>query len=350
MRRALFTFLVGTIVLVVGAGPAFACGGLLAPNGTVNLLRTATFAGYHAGVEHYVTSFEFAGEAKNFGSIIPLPGVPSKVIKGGDWTLQRLEIETQPQPEFAANDAAGAALSAEPKAKVLLETTIDALDVTILSGGGDSVGEWAEDNGFNLPPDAPEVLDFYAARSPIFMAAKFDADAALERGQLTGDGTPVHLVIPTQDPWVPLRILGLGKKANEVIEADVYLLTDAALSMLPRPKPAGFKGMSLEVSAPASELLLSDLRSDRGMKWLPSTGMWLSYLAIEAKAGDLQHDLALDATGLRDPSPIAAGLVPPGASKGGGTDTSTGAPGWLWVVAFGAAIGVVALAGRIAPR
>ena len=40
--------------------------------------------------------------AEEVGSIIPLPGVPTKVVKGGDWTLQRLLIETQPPaPESA---------------------------------------------------------------------------------------------------------------------------------------------------------------------------------------------------------------------------------------------------------
>ena len=45
----------------VSAAPALACGGLIGPNGAVNLLRTTTLAGYHDGVEHYITAFEFAG-------------------------------------------------------------------------------------------------------------------------------------------------------------------------------------------------------------------------------------------------------------------------------------------------
>ena len=90
-------------------------------------------------------------------------------------------------------------------------------------------------HGFRLPPDAPEVLDFYANRSPIFMAASFDADAAAARGQGIGDGTPVHLTIPTDNPWVPLRILGLGKTAAERVQADVYLLTDDRPALLPAP-------------------------------------------------------------------------------------------------------------------
>src|SRR5437868_632985 len=74
------------------AGPALACGGLVAPNGTVRLLRTTTLAAWHDGQEHYVTSFQFLGEpgttGGEFGSIVPLPAVPTSVERGGDWTLQ----------------------------------------------------------------------------------------------------------------------------------------------------------------------------------------------------------------------------------------------------------------------
>ena len=40
------------------------------------------------------------------------------------------------------------------------------------------------ERGFRLPPDAPEVLDFYAERSPIFLAAAFDADAAAKEKEI----------------------------------------------------------------------------------------------------------------------------------------------------------------------
>ena len=83
---------------------------------------------------------------------------------------------------------ASAAAAPPPTAEVLLETHIDALDITVLRGGGDAVGDWAREHGFRLTPDAPEVLDFYAERSPIFLAARFDATAARDRGQAVGDG------------------------------------------------------------------------------------------------------------------------------------------------------------------
>jgi hypothetical protein len=308
-RRRALALLAGTLLVAFGAAPALACGGLIGPNGAVNLLRTTTFAGYHDGEEHYVTAFEFAGGGGAFGSLTPLPGVPSSVEKGGDWTLQRLRLETDPVLETALF-AAGAERAAADTAEILMEVTIDALDITVLRGGAAEVGRWATDHGFRLPPDAPEVLEFYAARSEIFLAAAFDADAAAERGQQVGDGTAVHITIPTDNPWVPLRILGLGKTGQEIVEADVYLLTDRAPALL--PVPDGFNGLALDHSSAASEALLADLRSDRGMEWVPASA-WLTKIAIDAEAPKLKFDLAIDASGAGSPSRVAAGLDLPGA-------------------------------------
>ncbi len=335
MRRPLLSLVAATAAMLIVAGPALACGGLIGPNGAVNLLRTTTFAGYHDGVEHYVTAFEFAGGGGAFGSITPLPGVPTEVVRGGDWTLQRLVRETDPPDERRDFLAAGAAESAAGEAEVLLETTIDALDITILRGGGDEVGLWAKNHGFRLPPDAPEVLDFYADRSPIFMAAAFDADAAAERGQAIGDGTPVHLTIPTDNPWVPLRILALGKTGGELVEADVYLLTDVRPAMLPNPGTLfESDGLILDHSAPASESLLNDLRSDEGMGWVPDEA-WLTKVVVSSLARDLDFDLAIDTSGAGRPSPVDAGYAP------FGPDPAPGAPVALYLLL--AAVGIVAV-------
>jgi hypothetical protein len=306
MRRFGILLPASVLALLLAATPALACGGLIGPNGAVNLLRTTTLAGYHDGVEHYVTSFQFAGGGGAFGSITPLPDVPTSVVKGGDWTLQRLIRETEPQ--FEARLGAVAAASADG-AEELMKVKIDALDLTVLRGGAADIGAWAKKHGFRLPPDSPEVLDFYANRSPIFLAAAFDADAAAARGQQLGDGTPVHITIPTDNPWVPLRILALGKTGGEQIQADVYLLTDDAPALL--PKPLGVNGIRLDHSAAASASLLADLRSDRGMEWIPSRG-WLTKVAVDAAAGDLAYDLAIDVSGAGAPSRVDAGFELPG--------------------------------------
>jgi hypothetical protein len=101
---------------------------------------------------------------------------------------------------------------------------------------------------------------------------------------------------------VPLRILALGKDPDDVVQADVFLLTDQSPSILTGP------GVSLTRSEPASPSLLSDLRSDHGMGWVPDTG-WLSYLTVQAPAATVRYDMAVDASGVGHPSAVAAGLL-----------------------------------------
>jgi hypothetical protein len=281
---------------ITGSRSADACAGLIGSNGAANLGRTTTLAGYHNGVEHYVTAFEFAGGGGEFGTLIPLPGVPTNVERGGDWTLQRLQRETQ---LFEGDAFRNFEAPADTGAIVLQEVRIDALDITVLKGGAPDVAAWATDHGFRLSPDAPEVLDFYAQRSPIFLAAVFDGEAAAQRGQQLGDGTPVHLTIPTDNPWVPLRILGLGKQQTDFVQADVFLLTDD------RPALLHGAGITLAHSQPANDLLLSDLRTDKGGDWVPGSA-WLTKLAVDAPASDLNYDLAIDTSGANSPSEIAA--------------------------------------------
>jgi hypothetical protein len=344
MKRTFAAVVAAGCFILVGAAPALACGGLVNPNGTVTLLRTTTLAGYRFGVEHYITSFKFKGGGAKFGSIVPLPGIPSKVRRAGDWTLQRLVREVRPQPEAVAADGAPAA---KRRVKVIYETEIDSLKITIVKGGGRAVGRWAKKQGFALTPDAPEVLEFYAKRSPIFMAVRFDPKDAKESEKRKGDGVPIHLNIRTDNPWVPLRILGLGQSKDAVVKADVFLLTKREPAILPEPQPAGSdEGMILERSEAASESLLRDLRSDKGgMQWVHESKMWLSYLKIKQPAGDLIYDLATNVHG-GEPSAEDAGTdtsdEPSGSSQQGAL--------WNWAAASVLGLGTVALTNRVLTR
>ena len=330
--RAATALTAATTAILVTAAPAIACGGLVGENGTIQLTRTTTLAAYHDGIEHYVTSFEFSGEGTQVGSIVPLPGIPTTVERGGDWTLQRLEREVAPPaPEADGKFAAAASTIGGPE--IILQTRIDALDITVLKGGGTEVGKWATDNGFLLTPDAPEVLEYYSRRSPVFMAARFDAAAAGARGQQAGDGTPIHLTIPVDRPWVPLRILALGRDRDSVVQADVFLLTDRRPQLL-----TGDQGLQLARSEAASPTLLDDLRADKGMEWVPQQE-WLTYIKIDTPAGRLTHDLAASVNPLRAPLKIDAGI----ASTNDVINTLTSPPRSSWIVPAAIAV-TVALA------
>ena len=297
MHRIVVCAALAATALAVSAGSALGCGSLVAANGAVDLEHTTTLAAYHDGVEHYITSFSFEGDQASFGSIVPLPGRPTKVERGGDWTLQRLEREIAPP---VLESAAAAPRAAEDKVEVLQQVRIDSLDVTILRGGGRAVARWARENGFDLTQDTPDVLEFYSDRSPYFMAARFDASAAIDQGLESGDGTPVHLTIPLDHPWVPLRILSTAMADDYPVKADVFLLTDRKPSLL------FGDGFSVERSERASSSLLADLRADKGMEWMPDQ-MWFTYGRVNARAADVRLDLAIGLRG-SSPDPVDLGV------------------------------------------
>ena len=142
------------------------------------------------------------------------------------------------------------------------------------------------------------------------------------------------LTIPTSEPWVPLRILGLGLEGTQNVQADVFLLTDKEPQLL-----AGGTGLEVERSEPASARLLSDLRSDQGMEWVPNS-MWLSYLKVDADAADLKYDLAVSSSTNTLPSIQRAGIPEPETRV-----ITPSSPAWvIWPIALGLTFGIVTIA------
>src|SRR5439155_19809286 len=187
VRRWLSIVVLAMALLVVGGGSALACGGLVAPGHAEVLRKATTLSAWHAGYEHYVTGFRFAGDAKGFGYIIPLPGGPVKIEKGGDWTLERLESEIHPVKATFAGPLA----AADRGVIVLQKVRVDALDITVVRGGGPDVAAWAQRNGFDLTPDAGRVLGQYSDGGAVFALAKFDALESSRRGLIEGQGTTI---------------------------------------------------------------------------------------------------------------------------------------------------------------
>src|SRR6266849_10072215 len=195
MRKRFVVLILPVILLLLQAQSAFACGGLIAPDGEVRLSRATTLVAWHNGIERYLTAFAYQGNVSRLGWIVPLPAVPLKIEDGGAWSLQRLEIESHPQPKvfFGVQDAASTAGTAT----VLQRVKIEALNITVIRGSGPEVLNWATSNGFLLNSETSNHLLAYAKGSPIFMAAQFDTSAAKKRGEQSGDGTPILITMKT---------------------------------------------------------------------------------------------------------------------------------------------------------
>lgn len=308
VRRGLIVL--GLMTALIGGMPAaaFACGGLVAGKHAEVLRSVTTLAAWHDGLEHYITGFRFAGASSEFGYIIPLPGIPSDIKKGGGWTLERLDLEVFPPPprqEFALTaDSA----SHYAGVQVLKEVKIDSLDIKVVKGGGRDVYEWAKQHGFDMTRDAPDLLAKY--KTNIFALAKFDTKEASGKF-IEGQGVVIDFEIPLAAPWIPLRILTLGKHANEPVQGHLYFLTDEAPAIAPAPDRVD--GMRVAYNGWATPRLLNDLRSDEGTAWIPER-MWLTALDLNAPAHTLDYDLTA-AVGAAFPPTLP---VPP----------ATGT--WLW--------------------
>ncbi len=297
MRRLLFAGMGVGAAVVLQAGQALACGGLVAPDGDVRLAKATTFVAWSAGIEHYVTSFAYTGAVIDVGWIVPLPAVPTSVTEAGAWTLQRLEREFAPpvpSPDFElAASAAGA------PAVVVEQVQVEALDVTVLKGSGQAVIDWCIHNGFLISPEIQNHLLRYAASSPVFMAAKYNTSLALQRHQQAGDGVPLLITMRTPHLWVPLEILASG---GSPVNADLFLLTDQPLrtgSGSPVTSAAsdgesvgGAPGFTVAGAEPMNATLHHDLSSDRNMAWVLAKG-YVTYLTLNAPGADVTYDLGV---------------------------------------------------------
>ena len=262
--------------------------GLVGENGTIQLVRTTTLAAYHDGVERYVTSFEFTGEGESVGSIVPLPDVPTQrrarrrldPAAPGRGGRARRRTATPARPTTTCRRRRPTSRSSWRPRSTPSTSPSSPAGATRSAGGPSTTGS-------SCRPTRPRCSTSTPSAARCSWPPSSTPSGRRDLGQGAGDSTPIMATIPTDDPWVPVRILGLGLEAERRVEADVFLLTDEQPELL-----AGGPGLSVERSEPASPGLLADLRSDVGMEWVPGD-MWLSYLQLDADAGDLDYDLAV---------------------------------------------------------
>lgn len=303
MRKRFAILILPLALFLLQAQSVFACGGLVAPDGEVVLSRATTLAAWHNGIEHYLTTFQYQGNVSRLGWIVPLPAVPLKIEDGGAWSLQRLEIESHPQPPeflFGAHETASSAGTAT----VLQRVKIEALNITVIRGSGPEILNWANSNGFILNSDVSKNLLIYAKGSPIFMAAQFDTSAAKKRGEQSGDGTPILITMKTEHIWVPLAVLALD--GNQV-GADLFLLTDKPVytsevgaivgqSSVGSNIP-GATGFTLAFQEQMNDSLYHDLSTDRNMGWVWRDS-YMTYLTLDAPSNAVNFDMGVSSTGV----------------------------------------------------
>jgi len=305
LRRIVCAAGAAATVLGVSTLPAAACGGMVAANGAVRLARATTMVAWHDGIEHYVTSFSYQGVAGGVGWVVPLPAVPRQVVAAGRRTLQRMDREFAPPVRVEAFAADAAVPAPGSPAEVLQQTQVEAVDITVLRGSAQAVIDWCTQNHFALNEETRAHIELYAKASPIFMAARYDVDAARRLGRFAGDGTPVLITMPTPRLWVPLEVLA---NAHDPVDADIFLLTDTRprsgeeFGLLGLPSDSvgdqlpGAPGFTVQAQEWMNQRLFEDLSGDRNMSWVP-VNAWVTHLVLNASSDSVTYDMSVGADG-----------------------------------------------------
>jgi len=192
---------------------------------------------------------------------------------------------------------------------VLQQVQVRALDITVLSGSGQAVLDWAAENGFAIDGETHNHIVQYAKGSPIFMAAKYNADRAAKQRLIFGDGAPVLITMKLPHPWIPFEVLAAGAQ----VQADLYLLSDKPVNTSEwrallgvsgvGSSVQGAEGFSLEFQEKMTDSLYKDLSSDKNMSWVRRDS-WLTYLTLSAPDDKVTYDMSVTPMGIVKVAPF----------------------------------------------
>ncbi len=253
LRAALVLGVAATALVATAtwARPAQACGGTFCDLGPQampvdqsgeNILFVLDEGPNGPEVEVHI-QIQYEGDPDRFAWVIPLTAVPDLSV-GSEALFANLLAGTVPTyglatsndtcrtggafPDARGDAAEGAGfgddggLPEEPMGpQILLQQTVGAFEITVLSAGGGGVDEviaWLDANGYQQDPDAAPILAQYVAEGALFGAIKLVGGADIDEIH------PIVLRYPGQEPCVPLRLTQIA--ATEDMQVRTFFLAD----------------------------------------------------------------------------------------------------------------------------
>jgi MYXO-CTERM domain-containing protein len=188
---------------------------------------------------------QYEGDAERFGWVIPLQSVPAFSV-GSEPLFQALLQASVPQywstQQFdecsldggqdpgapggdgltgaAGEDGGGDTGGNGEGPNILLQETVGAFEITVLSGGDAAeVVAWLDANGYQQDPDAEPILQEYIDEGHVFGAVK------LTGGADTDEIHPIVLTFDSSEPCIPLRLTRIA--ATEDMDVRSFFLGQA---------------------------------------------------------------------------------------------------------------------------
>jgi hypothetical protein len=206
---------------------------------------------HDAGREDLLLQVKYEGPLKEFGWLIPVPGLPT-VEKGSMRPFYELSQLTQRQWggfDRANTLSAGIKGVQEETVKVIEVKTVGAYEVAVLSAlEAGSLERWLKAHDFSIPEGKAGIIDEYIRKSWYFIAAKINVGKAvslqrvsgttpkdtealprtrntIQKQLSSGELHPLLISFDTTKCIYPLRISAMSGKPSEV---SLYVLSAEA--------------------------------------------------------------------------------------------------------------------------
>lgn len=235
MSHSLSTILLTAIVAVAAWAPrAEACGCFAPPDPTVPVVQAGErilFASSNGKVTAHI-QIQYAGDAKDFGWLLPVPSVPSLKV-GTEELFTQLIATTQPRyfvqvratgncggggigfgsPAPSARGGVDSSESDGSGSPLVLQSSIGPYDYAVLKADNkDAMLQWLAANRYFIPVGTEDVVGPYIRPGSFFLALK------LQSGKSAGDIQPVVLDYPSDKPMIPIILTSVAAQPNMGIQ------------------------------------------------------------------------------------------------------------------------------------
>jgi hypothetical protein len=226
--------------MLAGIHDAAACGCFTPPDPSVPVVQAGeriAFALDQGQVTAHI-QIQYAGDAKEFGWLLPLPAVPDLQL-GTDELFNQLITQTQPKYKvnrvyegncsFDPSRFAGGTQNAAPgvsggstggggegdvsNSPLVIQDSIGPYDYAVLKADSkDAMLQWLSDNKYFVPAGTDDTVAPYIRPGAFFLALK------LRSGQSAGDLQPVVVNYASDLPMIPIVLTSTGAKPNMGIQ------------------------------------------------------------------------------------------------------------------------------------
>ena len=256
------TLIGGLILFSTWLAPSLtlACGGFFcdgAPTSVVDqTAEQIIFAQDDTGQGVTYIQIRYTGNVANFGWIVPVKQVPSKIELGTVNPFNDLSSVTAPRfiapsgrtaqvsdtgPSCGAAVApsapsnTGSEADTKSTVDVIQQGTFGDFNYAVLqSGKASDLYQWLNDRNYNAPAAAMDIVQTYLDEQNLFIALKLQPDATIQ------DIQPIKITFPTFDPCIPLRLTAIA--AQPGMGVLVYILGDN------KAGPDSYQSLALDYS------------------------------------------------------------------------------------------------------